>query len=132
MARALILIIDPSPETRAMYGDCFRHHDFTVMEAAEGGEGVRLLPVLEPDLVVTELTEEPKEFRALNTLRWPRPGRETAMILCSVRIDPRWPHAPHGIDVDVVLPKPLSPRALLLEAEHLLIRRSGGRIDVPV
>jgi DNA-binding response OmpR family regulator len=132
MARALILIIDPSPETRAMYADCFRHHDFDVAEAADGAEGVRLLPVVEPDLVVTELSTGPDGAQALSEMRRPVPDRETPMILCSVRIDPEWPCAPSGIDVDVVLPKPLSPRTLLLEAEHLLIRRAGGRVDVAI
>lgn len=126
MAKALILIIDKSGETRSMYGDYFRYHDYEVAEAADAAEGMLVFSELRPDLVVTELSEEPEWMRGVQTLRrWGR-SRATGMIACSTTIDASWPFAPPGVDVDRALPKPLSPRELLLEAEAVLAERAAG------
>lgn len=124
MAKELILIIDASAETRSMYGDYFRYHGYEVAEAPDAAEGVQLLSELRPDLVVTELSEEPEWVEGIRTLRRSGTGEERAMIACSTRIDPTWPCAPPEIDVDRALPKPLSPRVLLLEAQAVLASRS--------
>jgi len=126
MEKTLVLIIDASSDTRSMYADYFVHHGYAVAEAAHGAEGVRRFHDLRPDLIVTELSEEPEWVHALQAMRWPEVGLETAMIACSTMIDSAWPAAPAGIDVDVALPKPTSPRTLLLEARELLARRASG------
>lgn len=123
MEKALILIIDKSPATRSMYADCFRYYGYAVAEAADGVEGVRLFNELQPDLIVTELSDEPEWIQAIQALRWSDAGRETALIACSTRIDRSWPFPPAGVDVDVALAKPTSPHALLQEAEQLLAWR---------
>jgi CheY-like chemotaxis protein len=127
MERALILIIDTSAETRAIYGDYFRHHGYAVAQAADSAEAVRLYYELRPNLIVTELSEDPEWVQAIRTLRRPNAGLETPLIACSTTIDQRWPFPPPGIDVDVALPKPTSPRALLLEAQRLLARGPSAR-----
>lgn len=124
MATALILVIDPSAVTRSMYGDCFRHAGYDVAESEDATEGVRLFTELGPRLVVTELSDDPEWREAIGAFRSPEPGRRTPVILCSTRIDRRWPAPPAGIDVDVALAKPISPRALLLEASDLLAPRA--------
>lgn len=119
MPKALILIIDESEVTRAMYGDYFRHHGFAVAEAANGTEGLRLFRQRRPDLIVTELSDRPEWMQSIRSIR-ALAGRRTAMIACSTTIDATWPVAPPGLDVDVALAKPISPRALLDQAQHLL------------
>jgi CheY-like chemotaxis protein len=98
MPKERILIIDKSPETRAMYAEYFRYHGYRVVEAADGAEGVRLFAQLQPDLVVTELSDEPEWARAIRLLRWPKTGGVTAVIACSTWIDRNRPAAPAGID----------------------------------
>lgn len=120
MDTALILIIDESEDTRAMYGDYFRYHGYAVAEAADGAEALRLYYRLQPDLIVTELSDEPEWIRAIRTMRGQGGGRKTATIACSTTIDATWPYAPPGVDVDMALAKPTSPRTLLLQAQHLL------------
>jgi DNA-binding response OmpR family regulator len=122
MQKARILIIDASAETRSMYADYFRYHGYRVAVAADGAEGVRVSAALRPDLVVTELSGDREWIEALRTLRRPGSGRTTPVITCSTMIDRHWPFAPAWMDVDVALPKPISPRALLLEAQQLLAR----------
>jgi DNA-binding response OmpR family regulator len=119
MHKALILIIDESDVTRAMYGDYFRHHGFAVVEAASGTEGLRLFRQRRPDLIVTELSDRPEWMQSIRSIR-ALGGRNTGMIACSTTIDATWPVAPPGLDVDVALAKPTSPRALLDQARHLL------------
>ena len=131
MAKGLILIIDESAETREMYADCFRYHDYDVIEAADGIEGAQLFQQQRPDLIVTELSGDPQWMRALRTIRWPTSGGRTAMIACSTWIDRAWPSAPAGIEVDVVLPKPTLPNELLAEAESLLARQAYEQLRVP-
>jgi DNA-binding response OmpR family regulator len=123
MHKPLILIIDTSPETRSMYAHYFRYNGYRVVQADDGEEVVRMFPGMRPALVITELSEDPGWARALRLLRWPRSGGKTAVIACSTMID-RWRGVPEGIDVDVALPKPTSPRTLLREAERLLARRA--------
>jgi CheY-like chemotaxis protein len=123
MAKALILIVDQSRETRAMYADCFRFHGYDVAEAATAVQGFRLFRQLQPDLIVTELADDPEWTRVIELVRRDRVGRSTAIIACSTSIEPGWPHPPPGVEVDSALAKPISPRELLLEAEHLLGRR---------
>lgn len=126
MQKALILVIDPSSDTRAMYGDYFRHHGYAVAEAADGAEGVRLFEQLRPDLIVTELSAEPEWLRSIQRIRGQGDGPRTAMIACSTTIDATWPAVPHDIEVDLALAKPISPRALLQQAELVLDSHASG------
>lgn len=128
MKKALILIIDQSRETRAMYGDCFRYHGYAVVEAADGQEALRLCASRQPDLIVTELAEEWAD--AIRALRTPGSGPEAATIVCSTRIDPVWLYLPSYIDAELVCAKPMSPGRLLGEAEDLLARRFDGRYAI--
>lgn len=126
METGLILILDASAETRAMYAHWLRHHGYAVAEAADGEEALRVSARRRPDLVVTELSGDAEWILAIQTLRWTGTDRATPMIACSTIIDPRWPFAPAGLDVDLALPKPTSPRTLLREARRLLARRTAG------
>lgn len=116
MRKALILIIDPSTDTRTIYAHYFRHYGFDVVEAADAGEAGRLSQALHPDVIVTELAEE----TAIPLAR-PRPGGgRTPVIACSTRIDSSWHSVPDGMEVDSVLAKPAALRTLLLEVQRLL------------
>ncbi|HSJ26177.1 MAG TPA: hypothetical protein VK929_15975 [Longimicrobiales bacterium] len=120
MQKALILIVDQSSATRAMYADYLRYHGYGVAEASTSAEGMRLSHSLRPDLVVTELPADHEWVQAIRVLGRDGAARETAIIACSTQIDPRWPYVPEGVDVDRALPKPTSPRTLLDEVMRLL------------
>lgn len=124
MPKALIFVIDPSSETRTMYADYLRHHGYDVAEAMDGPAGVALHAERRPDAVVTELSDQPSWKEAIRMLRWPEPGRETPIVACSSRIDPDWPFAPIWVDVDMALPKPAPPSAVLRAVQQVLARRS--------
>ena len=120
MGKALILLIDPSAATRAMYGDCLRHQGYGVLEAENAVEGLRLFARFDPALVVSELTPDPLWLDGLRMLRALVPGLHTPIVLCTSRINPFSPVPPEGVDADVVLAKPVSPRILLRAVDQLL------------
>lgn len=121
MYKALVLIIDPCRDTRAIYAHYLRHHGYEVAEAANGAEGVRLVRQLSPDVVVTELTlPVVSGLNVVRMIRMREPAEETIIIACATNIDRVWPYAPPGAEVDSALAKPASPRSLLLEIEHQL------------
>jgi CheY-like chemotaxis protein len=120
MAKALILIVDRCGATRAMYAAYFRHHGYEAVEAADSREGVLLSRMLNPDLVVADLAGGQEWVPAIRRMRGNGTARERAIIACSSTIDPHWPEAPTGIDVDRALPKPTSPSSLLQAIQQLL------------
>ena len=126
MGKALILLIDPSAATRSMYRDRFRHAGYEVVEAEDAAEGLRLFARLDPRLVVTELSDDARWLDALRMLRALVPGQRTPVILCSTRINPFSPVSPDGVDADVALAKPVSPRHLLAVADDVLARQDGA------
>ena len=50
-----ILLIEDHRDTRDVYGTLLRHTGYRVLEAKDGGEGVRLAREHNPDLVVMDL-----------------------------------------------------------------------------
>jgi DNA-binding response OmpR family regulator len=128
MNPVLVLIIDNSHDTRAMYADYFRHHGFAVAEAATGPEGAALCEQLKPALVITELSTSPEWMDALWSIRSGR-GAATPILACSTQIERSAPWGPAC--VDVALPKPASPRALLDQARALLSTGPTASLAVP-
>jgi DNA-binding response OmpR family regulator len=128
MSKALILIIDHSRETRIMYGDYLRYHGYAVAEAADAEEGMRQAGALQPDLIVTELFDEPSWIRAIRLVGSSGSAREIAIIACSTQLDSALPWAPHGMEVDSALAKPTTPRTLLQEVDRLLRRAHGDAV----
>jgi DNA-binding response OmpR family regulator len=116
MNPVLVLIIDNSHDTRAIYADYFRHHGFAVAEAATGPEGAALFEQLRPALVITELSASPEWMDALWAIRSGRGA--TPILACSTQIERSAPWGPPC--VDAALAKPASPRALLEQARALL------------
>jgi CheY-like chemotaxis protein len=120
MQKALILIVDENQATRTMYADYLRHHGYAVVEADGTGMDVELSESLRPDLVVTELPSDWEWLQAIRVMRGDGTTRHCVIIACSTHIEPDWPCAPPGLEVDRALPKPTSPRALLQEVQQLL------------
>jgi DNA-binding response OmpR family regulator len=120
MVDGLILIIDGSEYTRAMYSEYFRYHGYSVAEAGNATEGLHLARQLKPDLIVTELSDEPAWLWSIRRIRDGRAGHRPWIIACSTIIDASCPFGPPGVDVDLALAKPISPRALLLQMQLLL------------
>lgn len=121
MPRSTVLLADESRETRAMYREFLHHHGFRVVEAADGWSAVWLAREIHPDVIVLEL--KLPVLDGLSAIRMIRDvDQRTAILVCATMIEPVWPYSPPGAMVDSALPKPVSPRALMIEVQHLLAR----------
>lgn len=54
-SRGLVLVVDDSPEMRALIGDVLTDEGFEVLTAASGDRALRLMSERRPDLVITDL-----------------------------------------------------------------------------
>ena len=54
-SRGLVLVVDDSPEMRALIGDVLTDEGFEVLTAASGHRALRLMSERRPDLVITDL-----------------------------------------------------------------------------
>ena len=117
----LILVVDPSPDTRAIYTDYFTHHGYLVAQAAHAVEAAQLTRMLHPAVIVTELCEDGEW---VHVIRCGDSGREAAIIACTTLVDASAPRLPFACDVDSVIPKPASLRTLLGEVERLVARHA--------
>jgi len=55
MSANTVLLVEDNPDNRDIYGTFLRHHGFTVVEAADGAEGVRLARVCLPGVVLMDV-----------------------------------------------------------------------------
>jgi len=56
--RAVILIVDDTPDGRDIYSLYLQHQGFTVLTARDGNEGVELARTHQPDLVIMDIAME--------------------------------------------------------------------------
>lgn len=54
MGDITVLLVEPHPEIREIYGRILRHHDYHVLETATGEDGLRLAVTNRIDLVISE------------------------------------------------------------------------------
>jgi DNA-binding response OmpR family regulator len=114
-----VLIIDDDESVRALLRTTLSADEYEVLEAADGDEGLRLVSVSDPDLVL---------------LDWQMPGRHGSLVLDDLK--ERRPTLPvivitaeqqehhralaESLRVDAFLTKPFSPLELLDTVEALL------------
>lgn len=55
MSANTVLLVEDNPDNRDIYGTFLRHYGFTVVEAADGAEGVRLARELLPGVVLMDV-----------------------------------------------------------------------------
>ncbi len=55
VGRGLVLVVDDSPDMRALIGDVLTDEGFEVLTASSGGRALSLMAERRPDLVITDL-----------------------------------------------------------------------------
>lgn len=84
-AGAKILIVDDEPQIRRFLRASLTAHDYEVVEAAAGGEAVRVLTVQQPDLVVLDLGLP--DMDGLEVIARVREWSQVPIIVLSIRAD---------------------------------------------
>jgi DNA-binding response OmpR family regulator len=129
-----VLVVDPDPETRALYERSFLMAGFEVMHAADGREALTKALVHPPNLVVMELRLPLiNGFALCEILR--RDNATTGALILVVTAETR-PVELEGIrrvGADDVMAKPVPPDALVHRAGQLMAASDdAGRNAVPV
>lgn len=56
MPAKTVLLVDDDPDSRIICVTILEHHGFAVLEAPDGGEGLRLARELSPDVILMDVT----------------------------------------------------------------------------
>lgn len=117
-----LLIVDDEPDVRALVGRSFGYErpEFTVLEAADGEEALRIVSAERPDLVVLDLMLPGRDgFSVLEELR--RTDDVPVIVLTAKGLErDRVRGLELGADDYVV--KPFSPRELVARVDAVLRR----------
>lgn len=119
---ARILLIDDDDLVRNVLSLTLTHFGHTVTQARNGEEGLRLFPVINPDLLITDLVMPEKEgFEILLELRKHQPPVKIIVISGGIRGETATflDMAKH-LGAAKVLAKPFSNEALLAAIDELL------------
>jgi two-component system, cell cycle response regulator DivK len=120
--RPLVLVIDDSDDTRKAYAEVLRLEGFSVEGASDGQEALRMAVELLPDIIITDLRMPIMDgLEMIRRLRADERTRRIPVIACTGD-----PNGTHDSSADVLLAKPCSLDALLLEVRQLLRRGAAA------
>lgn len=123
--KPLILIVDDEEDVRELVGMNLRRAGCAIAEAADGLEGLRKVRELKPDVVVLDVMMPGRDgLQVCEELRMLESTRNVPVIMLTAKgqTEDRIAGLEHG--ADDYLPKPFSPKELVLRVQALL-RRSG-------
>lgn len=115
-----VLIVEDSPDNRAIYHAVLEFAGFDVFEAANGAEGVRMAHEHHPDLILMDLSMPVMDgWEATRSLK---AEDDTASIpVCAlsahVLVDGDWPKVQEA-GFDCYLTKPIEPKQVLAEVHE--------------
>lgn len=123
-----ILIVDDEPDNRAIFGTMLRHVGLSVLEAANGTEGVHLATEHRPDLILLDMAMPRMDgWDVIAALRAVEATASIQVIALTAQT----------LDAEKLnqagfcgyLQKPLEPRVLAAEIERCLGLREGERLS---
>lgn len=119
---ALILIIDDDSKIREVLRQILEHAGYEVVEASDGGEGLRLYRERQPDLVIMDIVMPRKDgLETITDLRIEFPGSKIIAISGGGRLDPKpYLELAEGFGANRLLTKPFGHEEFLKAVEDLL------------
>lgn len=123
--RKKILVIDDDLELNSLLKDYLAQHEFDVLTAAHPKEGMDLLKLHKPDLVVLDVMLPDKSgFEVCREIRSSK--IQTPIIMLSAKSETDNKITGLDMGADDYMPKPYEPRELVARIQSVL-RRSEGR-----
>ncbi len=119
--RSTILVIEDDPSIRKLHSITLENHDYKVITANDGHEGVRLVASTKPELIVLDLGLP--DFDGKDVIRLIRDSSQAPIIVCTVRDSDSELIACLDEGADDYLTKPFNPDVLLARV-HANLRKS--------
>ena len=123
--RRHVLIIDPDPSSRDIYGALLRHERYQVIEATNGAQGILLARERQPDVILTELfVPDGDGWHIPGLLRADSRTAAIPILAVTTHAGPDAEERAFSAGCDRYLRKPCEPDAVLEEVRRLLeVRR---------
>ena len=119
--RPLVLLVDDDPDSREMYGQYLRAHDFQTVMATNGREAMALAELLPPHLVVMDLCMPHLDgWEATRCLKRNALTKHIPIIACTGHVLGSSAERAFDAGCDGYVTKPCSPAALLAEIRRVL------------
>jgi CheY-like chemotaxis protein len=133
---AKILIIDDDPDMVLAARLCLEAAGHTLVSAPNGREGIRMLPEVNPDLIILDVMMDTSTegFQVVLKLRSADPGSRLAefshipiLMLTAVhsKMDVRFKPDDDYLTVDAFVDKPIDPDRLVAQVNSLLDEKTG-------
>jgi two-component system KDP operon response regulator KdpE len=126
--RATVLVIDDEPPIRRLLRTTLAVHDYRVIEAADGAEGLRLLRHERPDVLVLDLGLP--DIDGLDLIRQIRAESPVPIVVLSSRDDERGKVEALDLGADDYVTKPFGMEELVARLRTALrhrLQQQGGR-----
>ncbi|MCX6113009.1 MAG: response regulator [Proteobacteria bacterium] len=120
-----ILIIDDEPDIRKLLRISFESQDYSVEEASSGSEGIKLIPLVQPSLIVLDLGLP--DIDGMEVLKNIRSWSDIPIIILSVRDDEQSIITALDGGADDYLTKPFSVKELFARVRNIFRKK----IDIP-
>lgn len=120
MASISVLLVDDHDDSRHVFGTILRYHGFSVTEATDGGEALRLVHSIVPGVVVTDLNMPGLDGASLIRALKREPALAAIPTLV-VTADTTWQarSEAESAGCSAFVLKPLTPRQLLAAVKAL-------------
>jgi two-component system, cell cycle response regulator DivK len=117
----LVLLVDASPDCRHIFRTVLERHDYQVLDADTGNDGLRLARESVPDLVLTEWPMPVDGFDSITAGIRADPGLAGLTVVCvTAKAIPEVRARALLQGADGFLTKPILPRELLVHVRELL------------
>ena len=125
-SKPLLLIVDDSKDNRAIYSEFLTFRGYRVEEAEGGAEALDKAPVLQPDLIVLDLSMPGLDGReTTKRLKADARTRVIPVLVLTGRVHLK--AAALAAGADAYMAKPCLPEELVAKIEEMLLTRSGSR-----
>lgn len=121
MLMKTVLLVEDHRDSRDVYGTVLRHFGYRVVEAKDGGEGVRLAQEHKPDVIVMDLQLPVVDgWQATQALKADSATAHIPVIGVSVHVQAVDQDRAQAVGCDSFLAKPCEPSRLLGEIRQVL------------
>lgn len=127
---ARILVVDDEPQIRRLLKVSLEAHDYRIVEAASGQEGIRLAALEKPDLIVLDLGLP--DIDGQDVIRRIREWSPTPIVVLSVRADENDKVAALDAGADDYVTKPFGTGELLARIRAALRHTVNAAAGAPV